>query len=406
MNREFITKREWMALMDAKHLGSSRRITIACGIITAIICMAVIPTMYLQDAIARQTTGDASVLTGIQVLKSDTDGRSLTTTAIKGIRSMKHVSDIVPADGAGVYADDPEDGWNATLYAARPSNVPKGVTTQQIRGLTDDQIIVPSKLQGHDMTTLVGKTISVSYTRGTGSDTGTLTSMSLSVIGAYDGEWKGLPTGAFLGSSGLVTQLLAARVGVSSKEFVDKVGYESVMVNVDDTDNVSSVASAIERRGFTVVSEKDTMGDIPVIFTVIPWMVAGLYALFLVLMAYQIVMTIRSAMERRLGEFGLLRIRGYDQRDIQNIMVHDVIHGGVFGVAAGFVSGSLLGVAGIAGYGAWSSLAVDLSSVLRGLLISAAASVGLVAAVSLIAMQAVKRVMADDAFALLQARYA
>ncbi|MCH4159056.1 MAG: hypothetical protein LKF35_02935 [Bifidobacterium minimum] len=256
------------------------------------------------------------------------------------------------------------------------------------------------------MTTLVGKTISVSYTRGTGSDTGTLASMRLSVIGAYDGEWKGLPTGAFLGSSDLATQLPAARVGVSSGEFVDRVGYESVMVNADSTENVSSVASAIERRGFTVVSEKDTMGDIPLIFTVIPWVLAAMYVLFLALMSYQIVTTIRSAMERRLGEFGLLRIRGYSQRDVQDIMLHDIVRGSVFGVTVGFVSGSILGAAGIAGCSAWSSLAVDPVSVLRGLLISAAASVVLVAALSLIAMRAVRRVMADDAFALLQAKYA
>ena len=126
----------------------------------------------------------------------------------------------------------------------------------------------------------------------------------------------------------------------------DTDSYSSVIIRVDETDNVMTVADKITEMGFQATTPQSVLENINALFTVMQLVFGGIGAITLFVAAIGIANTMTMAILERTREIGLLKALGATNQNILSLFLGEAagigLLGGIGGVSLGLVLGKII----------------------------------------------------------------
>lgn len=335
----------WVSVRHGFSSGGSIFITAAIGVFL-ITCLSV-PVGTAGIAVKRQSEGPDASLNSITVLADDDPAQPRLTSAVRSqILAVPGVDQVVSLDTATFYSGD-GTGWVASAHVPRPYLAPRDLSPEQIAMVKGLSVILPSSIDDVDLTPAVGKQINIEYTKGTGPSTGTMARMAITVVATYDAQWTGYGPNAVLASEELVLLLRSQRYQMAPEEILEREGVPGLSVHVSSRSEVTRVIAALRGMGLSPRNDADQAGELPGLVSMFPTLAAIVGVGFALALVLQVVSSVKGAMNRRVKEFALLRMRGWTKRAVQHLMVVDIGVGagvgGMVGALLGSIAGSWLG---------------------------------------------------------------
>lgn len=127
-------------------------------------------------------------------------------------------------------------------------------------------------------------------------------------------------------------------------------GYSSILVRVDNTNNIEQVGKDIQKLGLGVQTAKQMLDDIKRIFTLIGLIVGAIGGIVLFVAALGIINNMIMATYERTREIGILRSCGATRANIRNMFIFEASSlgflGGVIGLILSFGLAKILNLIG------------------------------------------------------------
>ena len=306
----------------------------------------IVPVANAGEKAIAQAEGE-SILTQIRVVRpTGSVQENLLQADIDRIAAIDGVVGLIPGDSATLYSCDDDDRvqWGATVLVADPASLPTDIPAAVVKNLADDQIIPPASLEGEDMTVWIGKPMPATFIEKVDDHTGESRDITLTVVATYPTTWSPPYPGTVYANQALVIRLLSAEHQVPQSQFLSVIGFSRVVVNVRSTDVVDFVAKQIRDQGFDAYPLRDSLGSLPETIEMLPGLITLLGFVSLLCATIFVVFITRSTLRKRIQEFGLLRMRGWQKSDILRLVVADVCLGAAFGAALGTLLGLVGGV--------------------------------------------------------------
>lgn len=120
--------------------------------------------------------------------------------------------------------------------------------------------------------------------------------------------------------------------------------YNSIIVNVDDADNVELVQKELQDRGFTAQSNKEMLDSAQNIFRIIELVLGAIGMIAFLVAAIGIANTMMMSTYERTKEIGVMKVLGCDMRDIQKLFLSEAGFIGFLGGVLGLLFTLLLSV--------------------------------------------------------------
>jgi ABC-type antimicrobial peptide transport system permease subunit len=130
--------------------------------------------------------------------------------------------------------------------------------------------------------------------------------------------------------------------------------YSSIVVNVDDADNVESVTKDIQDMGFHAESNKELLQSAQNSLQIVELVLGGIGMVAFLVAAIGIANTMMMSTYERTKEIGIMKVLGCDMRDIQKLFLAE----------AGFIG--FLG--GVVGVGLTYGISVVINYVVRSMM--------------------------------------
>ena len=283
--------------------------------------------------------------------------RAVDTAGLGDMRGIPGVTAVFPWTQVDLALSDPGDWPDATtnpgsLWATPyvPGLLgPVVAGSVPAAGLADDQIVLPQTVPGGSLTSLVGRTVSMEYTRVVAAGQGEPAARTFTVVAVVDNSVpdKAGPTPSYVSEDAL--QAMLADSGVDGS---GPLSFPSAYVQVSGTDVVPSVQAALSAQGFAVSSLAAQVTSLGGLFDVLAsagWVLGGL----LVLVCLGVGSAIGSTWIRhRTRDIGLLKAIGWSRRRIAGALAVELGAVGLAVAMVGIVVGaalSLVATAVIAG---------------------------------------------------------
>lgn len=112
--------------------------------------------------------------------------------------------------------------------------------------------------------------------------------------------------------------------------------YNSIIINVDDADNVELVQKELQDRGFTAQSNKEMLDSAQKMFRIVELVLGAIGMIAFLVAAIGIANTMMMSTYERTKEIGVMKVLGCDMRDIQKLFLSEAgfigFLGGIFGL--------------------------------------------------------------------------
>lgn len=271
--------------------------------------------------------------------------RSLTDAAIDELSAQPHVVSVEPRTQVSFgYKDRIVPG--VLLYATieRPSVSPP--ITRAVRDrlfpLRLGEAILPAYSQGSDLSSLLGREISIQTVRATGSGVGTSARDTLRVVGLFQPDWQlDGPDAAYIDRA-TVLRWAAAKAGVPLQGYTATVGFDQLTVLVDSAENVPSVLAHVQKQGFAAASLQQQLATLPGVLSLVR-VVGRVLLVVLACVAITGAFVVTGALARqRTREIGVLKAVGFRRNAVLGMLMGEMAILAVVGAATGL----LVGVAG------------------------------------------------------------
>lgn len=332
----------WLRLSLLKGFNSGKAVFFISLVPVTMLAALVVPVVAGATSVQAESEGQG-VITQIRVTcAEDGSGKSLTAADLNAVAAIGDVTAVVPQDPATLYSRDngTSAAWGATALRADPASLPKDIPRELVEGLSGNQVIVPSSIDGEDLAQWVGREMPASYSEMVDAHTAEARDTTVKVMGSYPSTWSAPYPDTIFVSQDLLVRLLAAQNMVSPQDFLDRIGFAEVLVNVSSSDAVDTVSDEIRRRGFQAYPLRDRLGRLPDTLAMMPPLIALVALATLIATTGLIVLSVRSSLNRRVQEFGLLRLRGWKRSDVFRLVLIDV----GLGVVGGTTLGSVIGL--------------------------------------------------------------
>lgn len=133
---------------------------------------------------------------------------------------------------------------------------------------------------------------------------------------------------ANLGYTETNLQILVKRDELANK------GYGSILLRVDNTDNIDKVGESVRKLGYGAQTAKEMLAQIEKIFGLIGLIIGAIGGIVLFVAAIGIINTMIMATYERTREIGIMRACGATRRDIRNLFIFEA---GILGFLGGVI---------------------------------------------------------------------
>lgn len=206
-------------------------------------------------------------------------------------------------------------------------------------GLLDGEIALPDRVPGGSLRKLVGKTVTLEFTKLLSTGVGEPSRREFVVRAIVDNSTPGKegPAASYV-SAGVLNEMFqeSATAATGGEQ------YTSAYVRVARPDDVPAVQRELSRRGFAVSSVADQLSSLGGLFRILSWASKGL---LIVLVGFALLIggsVGASWVNQRRREVGLLSALGWTRRRIALAAVLEALTLGLVAVVGGVMVGSLL----------------------------------------------------------------
>lgn len=236
--------------------------------------------LAVSGAVGRAVSRSASALdnsSALSVLRLDSvdprgPAKPLTSTSIAAMRRIPGVQDVKASAQFGIsVVGDPRLSAAGAFWATPRVPWVQPRVTVAIPGippdhsLADDEVYLPNAHPGTSPTALLGKRLTIQYTRATGPSQGEAAEARVHVIGLFDNSMPGADgEAAVYVSDSLFRTLLSAQLRLTREAPIpDGYAYPTVYVKASSTDRVAHVQTALVRMGFNAQSLAAQTQELP-----------------------------------------------------------------------------------------------------------------------------------------------
>jgi putative ABC transport system permease protein len=127
-----------------------------------------------------------------------------------------------------------------------------------------------------------------------------------------------------------------------------RYGYETIIVKVQDADQVTSITEEITDLGYLAFSFKQIIEGIGQVFTLVEILLLGIGAIALIVAALGIINTMLMSILERTREIGIMKVIGASNSDVTRIFLMEALTigfiGGIGGVLLAYVANRLIDI--------------------------------------------------------------
>lgn len=125
------------------------------------------------------------------------------------------------------------------------------------------------------------------------------------------------------------------------ENWLEKRGYGSIMLKVDDTNNVEMAAAAIEKDGYGVTTAQETIDQFMNIFSILGYILGGIGGIALFVATIGIINTMVMATYERIREIGVMRSCGATRATVRRLFMFEAawigLSGGLIGLGISYL---------------------------------------------------------------------
>ncbi|MGO1051373.1 ABC transporter permease [Crossiella sp. CA198] len=257
-------------------------------------------------------------------------------------------TDSVP--GVLLYATVPQDSRRPPIVAG---------TRPELFPLRDNEVVLPARVQGADLTALLGSRVEVTATRQVAAGQGVPLTEEVQVAGLYDPGYAEDGPSAAYADPALVVRLAAAKAGVPAADFLSRQGYSSATVLARQADQVPAALTRIRALGFSATSLASRLSELPAALELLSVFAYVVLALLLVFSLLSGLTLAGSFVRGRTREIGVLKAIGFARRRILALLLTELAIAGLLAGTVGVLLGNLA-VAAAAGLGGRTLFGVTL----------------------------------------------
>jgi putative ABC transport system permease protein len=198
--------------------------------------------------------------------------------------------------------------------------------------LADNEAILPARIQGRELRELLGREITVEYTRRVTNDTGEPAYVALRVVGLYDETIGGRdgPAAIYL-SLDTALVMAAAREGLNPDSFGRDVGFPKVVVEVSGADAVRPVQLRLSELGYNAATFQSQLEQLPAALALVDLLGKFAVGTLVLLCLFGGLSTGAGLVSARIAEIGLLKALGFSGLRIARLVVLEL---GLFALVA------------------------------------------------------------------------
>ncbi|NNG40045.1 FtsX-like permease family protein [Flexivirga sp. ID2601S] len=259
---------------------------------------------------------------------------------LPGVRSIEpRVQSSFGYKGPGV------PGVLLTASTPRPSYLPPLVSSARshVFPLRTGEVVLPRKADGQDLSSTLGKTISVELTRRVGTNDGEGAQRSVRVVGLFDPSWQLDGQNAAYAAPDTTVEWAALDAGTTPSSYLNSVGYNLVSVVADNADDVPTLLQRIQADGYSATSLQQQFQALPTVLSFVRLMSRVLLAAVAVIALVGAFTLCGALVRHRTREIGICKACGFSSRAVFGIFLGEALLAAIFAAAAGLVIGLLGG---------------------------------------------------------------
>ncbi|MBK6014933.1 FtsX-like permease family protein [Streptomyces sp. MBT53] len=247
--------------------------------------------------------------------------------------------------------DNPEgaDLLYATTYRkALAPPVVKSVR-KQLFPLHRGEVVFPAATHGVDLSSMVGRTVTVDAHHYVRPGVGDTVSDRVKVVGLYDPGWQfDGPDTAYVDDA-TVVKWAAAAAGKTTDDYLRTSGWDQLTVVADSAAHVPGVLKTVQKMNYPAVALQQQLEALPGVLQLVA-LTGNVLLGVLGVLAFAGAVTVTGALGRqRAQEVGILKAVGFRGRSVTGMLVAEMAIAGAVAAAAGVVLA--VGVAGAAAAG-------------------------------------------------------
>ncbi|MEW2431956.1 ABC transporter permease [Micromonospora sp. NPDC047644] len=317
---------------------------VAAGVAFALLCDALVGQ---AGAAVEHQVRESSIMRTIEVSNFGVSKPlPLTANRIADMSQMPGVTSVRPWIQAGCLVTSADLDVPGALWATprMPAGQPPIVASSRpdLMTLTGDEAVLPAHLAGADLEGLIGKRVTVEYTRRVAAEAGEAAYLDLQIVGVYNEAIGGRdgPTAIYL-SQETVLAMAAAREGVTPESFGRNLGYPKVIVEVSDSEMVPDTQQKLSDQGYNASSIQSQLDALPPAMNFLR-ILGQLITGALLLMCLLAGLSIGAGLVRaRLRQIGLLKALGFSDMRVARLFAMELAAFGVLATSIGLLVGGI-----------------------------------------------------------------
>ncbi|MFD0026046.1 FtsX-like permease family protein [Streptomyces sp. NPDC058382] len=318
------------------------------------VCLSAIGITSASQGSTTSQVGESTANRSITVDSPDDrpDTAQLTESTAKRLAGIPHVESVQHRLQVSMPVRDNPEGADllyATTYrAALAPPVVKSVR-DKLFPLRRGEVVFPASTHGVDLSSMVGRTVTVDAHRYVRPGVGSTVSSRVKVVGLYDPSWQLDGPDTAYADDGSVVEWAAAAAGLTTGDYRRTSGWDQLTVVADSAAQVPHVLAAVQRMDYPAVTLQQQLQALPGVLTLVRLTGKVLLGVLAVL-AFTGAVTVTGALGRqRAQEVGILKAVGFRSRSVTAMLVAEMAIAGVVAAAAGALLA--VGVSGAAAAG-------------------------------------------------------
>lgn len=298
----------------------------------------------VQDVTQRELLEHASFLRLDVQPSPDGTAPDLIESVLAEIRQLEGVESVAPVLRETVVLEGSPVGMMASNIV--PGEVPPLVQAvrDQVLPLAENEILLPSRMDGAPTPHAPGETVVVEYTVRTGPASGEGRQDELTVVGLFDDSFQPQGLNVAYVADTKVRSWLEFRQGLEPGQLGTEVGYDAIVVIAIESALVPAVASELRGRGYSVTDLQARLAQVPGVVGLVQiagWLMLGMVAVLTLVAASS---TVGVYVRQRRPEVGLLKAVGYRNRDVLSVLLGEAAVIGIVAAALAVILGIALSI--------------------------------------------------------------
>ncbi|OIJ85490.1 ABC transporter permease [Streptomyces colonosanans] len=268
------------------------------------------------------------------------DAAQLTEATEKRLAKIAHVESVQHRLQVSMPVRDNPEGADL-LYATtyREALAPPVVKSvrKHLFPLRRGEVVFPASTHGVDLSSMMGRTVTVDAHRYVRPGVGDTVSDRVKVVGLYNPSWQFDGPDTAYADDASVVKWAAAAAGKTTGDYLRTSGWNQLTVVVDSASHVPGVLEAVQDMNYPAVTLQQQLQALPGVLELVR-LTGNVLLGVLGVLAFTGAVTVTGALGRqRAQEVGILKAVGFRSRSVMGMLVAEMAIAGVVAAAVGLV---------------------------------------------------------------------